>query len=315
MKHKIFIDGQYGTTGLKINEMLNGRQELDILKIEEKDKKNPEVKRKFLNEADLVFLCLPDDASRESMMSIDSSKTKVIDASTAHRTNKDWTYGIPELNKDQRKKIENSSRVCVPGCHATGLIMAVNPLIQNNIVSKQQKLVCHSITGFSGGGRQMIETYENPDNFDMVGSQRPYALTLNHKHLPEMQHVLGLETPPLFTPSVGHFKQGMLVMSYLVKSELLENISCKEIVQLYRAYYKDEVFVRIVEDNDNYLDGGFLSATACRDTNRIELSVYDNDHYLLLISRLDNLGKGASGAAVQNMNLILGLDETTGLSL
>lgn len=315
MKHKIFIDGQYGTTGLKIDEMLHGRQELEILTIQEKDKKDPGIKRQFFNDADLVFLCLPDDASRESMQSIDTGRTKVIDASTAHRTDNEWTYGIPELNKDQREKIKESCRVCVPGCHATGFIMAVNPLIQNQIVSRQQKIVCHSITGFSGGGRQMIETYENPDNLDVVGSQRPYALTLNHKHLPEIQHVLGLETPPLFTPSVGHFKQGMLVMSYLVRSELLDDISRTKMVQLYQRYYQDEAFIRIVEDNDNYLDSGFLSATACQNTNRMEISVYENDHYLLLISRLDNLGKGASGAAVQNMNLMMGLDETTGLSL
>jgi len=314
MKHKIFIDGRFGTTGLKIEGMLNSRDELDILKIAEKDKKIPEIKKELLDEADLVFLCLPDSASKETMQYITGSSTKVIDASTAHRTDSEWTYGIPELNPLQRERIKNSSRVCVPGCHATGFIMAIYPLITNHIVSKRQNLVCHSITGYSGGGKGMISHYEDTENFDEVNSQRPYALSLNHKHLPEMQYVLGLETPPLFTPSVGNFKQGMLVMSYLMKDQLSENIPGREMIKLYQTYYKNCEFVTIIENYDKYLDKGFLSAKACNHTNRIEISLYENNHHIVIISRLDNLGKGASGAAVQNMNIMLGLDETAGLS-
>ncbi len=314
MKYKIFVDGQFGTTGLKIDEMLRRREELDILKIAEKEKKNPEIKQEMLNEADLVFLCLPDNAARETMPLITNPKTKVIDASTAHRTDKEWTYGIPELNRFQREKIRRSKRVCVPGCHATGFIMAVNPLIENHMVSKKQKLLCHSITGYSGGGKGMITFYETPENFEKVNSQRPYALTLDHKHLPEMQYVLGLETPPLFTPSVGNFKQGMLVMTYLVKEQLPAKISRQEMIAAYKKYYQDSVFVKIVEDNSEYLDDGFLNAKACNNTNSIELSLYENLAYVVLISCLDNLGKGASGAAVQNMNLMLGLDENTGFN-
>ncbi len=313
MKYKIFVDGQFGTTGLKIHEMLDSRDELEILTIEEKDKKDLTVKQRLLNQADLVFLCLPDVASRESVKLITNNTTKVIDASTAHRTQDDWTYGIAELNLAQRENIKNSQRVCVPGCHATGFIMAMNPLIQNNIISKEQKLICHSITGYSGGGKALIDIYEDKENKNKFQSQRPYALKLDHKHLPEMKHILGLTTAPLFTPSVGNFNQGMLVMSYLIKDELLQSVSQKEIIELYKKYYKNELFVKIIEEDIKYLDEGFLDAMKCNNTNRIEISVYENDNYIVIISRLDNLGKGASGSAVQNMNIMLGLDEGLGL--
>jgi N-acetyl-gamma-glutamyl-phosphate reductase len=314
MKYKIFVDGQFGTTGLKIYEMLNGRDELEILSISEEDKKNNEVKQKLLNEADLVFLCLPDVASKESVKLITNDTTKVIDASTAHRTQDDWTYGIPELNSIHREKIKNSKRVCVPGCHATGFIMAMNPLIEQGIVSKKQKLICHSITGYSGGGKKLIGIYEAPENKGKLDSQRPYALlNLEHKHLPEMKYILGLNYPPLFTPSVGNFSQGMLVMSYLIKDELLKSVSKQDVLKVYDQYYQDEKFVKVIADNIEYLDEGFLDATKCNNTNRIEISVYENDTYMVIISRLDNLGKGASGAAVQNMNIMLGLDEDSGL--
>ncbi|MCK5695496.1 MAG: N-acetyl-gamma-glutamyl-phosphate reductase [Desulfobacula sp.] len=315
MKYKIFVDGQFGTTGLKIHEMLCKRDELEILKIAEKEKKRSEIKQELLNQADLVFLCLPDTASRETMQYITDHKTKVIDASTAHRTNREWTYGIPELNPLQREKIKNSNRVCVPGCHATGFIMALNPLIKNNIVSKEQKLICHSITGYSGGGKGMIDVYEDPENFDKVNSQKPYALNLDHKHLPEMQYVLGLKTPPLFTPSVGNFKQGMLVISYLVKDQLSADVSGQKIVEVYTRYYENNTFVKIIENTVEYLDEGFLDAKACNNTNRIEISLYENRDYIVVISCLDNLGKGASSAAIQNMNLMLGLDENLGLKI
>jgi N-acetyl-gamma-glutamyl-phosphate reductase len=312
MKYKIFIDGHYGTTGLKIDEMLKDRDELEILTIPHEDKKNIEIKKKFFNEADLVFLCLPDKASKESVKLITNINTKIIDASTAHRTNENWVYGIPELNNTQRKKIQTSNRVCVPGCHASGFIMAMNPLIENNIVLKSQKIVCNSITGYSGGGKGLIDIYEDDKNKDKFLSQRPYALELSHKHLPEMKYVLGLDHAPFFTPSVGNFSQGMLVMSYLIKDELQTKISKDALIKLYKSYYSDEQFVKIVEDG-NYLDDGFLDAMKCNGTNNIEISVYENEDYFLVISRLDNLGKGASGAAVQSMNIMLGLEENLGL--
>lgn len=312
MKFKIFVDGQHGTTGLKIHEMLENRDDIELLTIKEEDKKNNEIKKELLNSADLVFLCLPDEASKESVSLITNKTTKVIDASTAHRTNPNWVYGVPELTKKQREKIKNSNRVCVPGCHASGLILAMKPLIKNDVVSRNHKLICHSITGYSGGGSAMIEEYENGE-FDNIGGQRPYALGLNHKHLPEMKHVLKLKKAPLFTPSVGNFKQGMLVISYLVKKDLKKSMNKEKITNIYKEYFENEEFINIIEDNENYLDSGFLNPMKCNNTNSLEISVYENASDLVVISRLDNLGKGASGAAVQCMNIMLGVDENKGL--
>ncbi|RXK01123.1 N-acetyl-gamma-glutamyl-phosphate reductase [Arcobacter sp. CECT 8986] len=314
MKFKIFVDGQYGTTGLKIHEMLENREEIELLTINEEDKKNDEVKKQLLNSADLVFLCLPDAASKHSVSLISNEKVKVIDASTAHRTNPLWTYGVPELTPTQREKIKNSNRVCVPGCHASGLIIAMKPLVEKEILSKSHKLICHSITGFSGGGRGMIDDYEN-GKFDDIGGQRPYALALNHKHLPEMKYMLDLEEAPLFTPSVGNFKQGMLVMSYLVKKDFKTKATRDDLIKLYKDYYKGEDFINIIEENEEYLDSGLLNPMKCNNTNTLEISLYENQTDMVVISRLDNLGKGASGAAVQCMNIMLGLDEKQGLNL
>lgn len=314
MKFKVFVDGQHGTTGLKIHELLNSRDEIELLKIAQKDKKDINKRAELLNSADLVFLCLPDDASRESVSLITNENVKVIDASTAFRTDKNWVYGIPELTSKQRDKIKNSKRVCVPGCHASGLIMAMKPLIKNKIISKNHKLICHSITGYSGGGLQMINDYENGD-FEVIGGQRPYALSLNHKHLPEMKHILKLKEAPLFTPSVGNFKQGMLVISYLVKKDLKKKVTKDDLIKLYQQYYLNESFVKIIENNDEYLENGFLNPQRCNNTNSIEISVYENSTDLVVISRLDNLGKGASGAAIQCMNIMLGLEEKKGLEI
>ncbi|WP_418185787.1 N-acetyl-gamma-glutamyl-phosphate reductase [Aliarcobacter vitoriensis] len=314
MKFKVFVDGQHGTTGLKIHEMLENRDEIELLTIDEKDKKNTEKRKELLNSADLVFLCLPDDAAIESVSLITNENVKVIDASTAHRTNKDWTYGIPELTIKQRDKIKNSKRVCVPGCHASGLIMAMKPLIKEKVLNKNHKIICHSITGYSGGGSSMISEYENGE-FEVFGAQRPYSLALNHKHLPEMKYILKLKNAPLFTPSVGNFKQGMLVMSYLAKKDLNKKLNKDKIIKLYKEYYKDELFIKIIENNDEYLESGFLNPMRCNNTNSLEISVYENQTDLVVISRLDNLGKGASGAAVQCMNIMLGLEERKGLEI
>ncbi|RXJ96649.1 N-acetyl-gamma-glutamyl-phosphate reductase [Arcobacter sp. AHV-9/2010] len=314
MKFKVFVDGQHGTTGLKIHEMLALRDELELLTIDEKDKKNKEKRAELLNSADLVFLCLPDDASKESVGLITNENVKVIDASTAHRTNSDWVYGIPELTSKQRDKIKTSKRVCVPGCHASGLIVAMKPLFKNKILSKNHKLICHSITGYSGGGTQMINDYENGD-FNTIGAQRPYALGLNHKHLPEMKYVLKINKAPIFTPSVGNFKQGMLVISYIEKSSMKKPLNKDELIKVYKNYYCDEIFIKIIENNDEYLENGFLNPMRCNNTNSIEISVYENKTDLVVISRLDNLGKGASGAAVQCMNIMLGLEERKGLEI
>lgn len=312
MKFKIFVDGQHGTTGLKIHEMLENRDDVELLTIKEEEKKDINKRKELLNAADLVFLCLPDEASKESVSLIENKKTKVIDASTAHRTNKKWTYGVPELTSKQRDNIKKSKRVCVPGCHASGLILAMKPLRVNKILSNKHKLVCHSITGFSGGGSSMINDYKNGD-FEVFGGQRPYALGLNHKHLPEMKYVLKLNEAPIFTPSVGNFEQGMLVMSYLDKKTLNKKVSRDDLIKLYKKYFKNETFVKVVENNDEYLDNGFLNPMKCNNTNSLEISVYENKTDFVIISRLDNLGKGASGAAVQCMNIMLGFKESKGL--
>ncbi|MFV7790227.1 N-acetyl-gamma-glutamyl-phosphate reductase [Aliarcobacter lanthieri] len=314
MKFKVFVDGQHGTTGLKIHQMLENRDEIELLTIEEKDKKNIQRRKELLNGADLVFLCLPDDAAKESVSLIENDSVKVIDASTAHRTNPDWVYGIPELTSKQRDKIKYSKRVCVPGCHASGLIVSMKPLFKNKILSKNHKLICHSITGFSGGGSSMINEYEN-GSFEVFGGQRPYALGLNHKHLPEMKYVLKINKAPIFTPSVGNFKQGMLVISYIEKKKLKKQLSKEALIRVYQEYYNNESFIKVIENTDEYLENGFLNPMRCNNTNSLEISVYDNKTDLVVISRLDNLGKGASGAAIQCMNIMLGLEEKKGLEI
>ena len=313
MKFKVFVDGQHGTTGLKIHELLEKRDEIELLEIEEKDKKNIEKRKELLNSADLVFLCLPDDAAIESVSLIENENVKVIDASTAHRTNPSWVYGIPELTSKQRDKIKNSKRVCVPGCHASGLIISMKPLFRDKILGKNHKLICHSITGYSGGGSSMINDYENGD-FEIFGAQRPYSLGLNHKHLPEMKYVLKMNKAPIFTPSVGNFKQGMLVISYIEKKSMKKAKNREELIKVYKDYYADEIFIKIVENNEEYLENGFLNPMRYN-TNSIEVSVYENKTDLVIISRLDNLGKGASGAAIQCMNIMLGLEERKGLEI
>jgi len=312
---KVFIDGQEGTTGLQIHERLKSRTDLHILKIADQDRKNSEVKQRFLNEADLVILCLPDEASRESVNLIQNDKTKVIDSSTAFRTADGWTYGIPELNKQQRDRIKKSKRLTNPGCHATGFIMALYPLIQEQIVPLDYPVFAQSVTGYSGGGKKLIRVYESVTSGqgDLRGP-RHYALNLDHKHLAEMQKIPGLKYPPLFTPIVGNYYQGMVVSIPLMPRLLPKKITAKDIRDILANYYQSEPFVRVIPfESGPFLDNGFLSPLECNNTNRIDLFVFGNDEQILLASRLDNLGKGASGAAVQNMNIMLGVEESTGL--
>lgn len=315
MKFKVFVDGQEGTTGLKINQRLSERTDIEILNIDPEKRKDPGARRALLNEADVAFLCLPDAASRESAGLVTNGGTRIIDASTAFRTAPDWTYGMPELSKKQRALIRDSRRVSVPGCHATGFNMALYPLVQEGIVPRDYPVTCCSVTGYSGGGKKLIEKYEVAGaNRQNLESPRFYALGLSHKHLPEMQKVSGLLFPPLFTPIVGAFSQGMLVSVPLLKRLLNNKITAREVHEFLSSYYASERFVRVMPyESEDYLDNGFLDATGCNNTNRIEIFVFGNAGQILLLSRLDNLGKGASGAAVQNMNVMLGLDEGTGL--
>lgn len=315
MHYTVFVDGHEGTTGLKINERLLKRKDITIIEIDNEKRKDPNERRKLLNEADVAFLCLPDQASIESVSLVENPKTKILDASTAHRTNNLWAYGLPELSTAHREAIKNSTRVAVPGCYATGFNIALYPLLKEGVITSDYPVTCNAISGYSGAGKKMIEKYE-AENTDISELQSPrlYAFGLQHKHLPEMQKVCGLDSPPLFAPMVCNYFQGMTVSIPLLKSLMKYKMTSSELQKLLSEYYKGQAFITVPDiDPINYPGNGFLNATGCNGTNRLELYVFGNDDQVVLVSRLDNLGKGASGAAIQCMNIMLGLDETTGL--
>ncbi len=315
MAYRVFVDGQEGTTGLQIFSRLDGRNDVELLLIDENRRKDPEARRELLNSADVAFLCLPDDAARESVSLVSGERVRVIDASTAHRTDPVWAYGLPELSRKQRGLIRESRRVSVPGCHATGFVLALHPLIENGIMPRDYPVTCQSLTGYSGGGKKLIAAYEGPGtDSDAMKYPRNYALSLNHKHLPEMQRHAGLEYPPVFTPVVGNFYVGMAVSVPLQARLLTKKAAARDLHEVLSAYYEGERFVRVMPfDSEAYLDGGFFRLQECNGTNRLDIFVFGNDQQALVVSRLDNLGKGASGAAIQNMNILLGLDEGAGL--
>ena len=317
MRYKVFVDGQEGTTGLQINERLQERDDIDLLKIDPEKRKDSSERKRFLNEADIVFLCLPDDAARESVSLVENDRTRIIDASTAHRTNEAWTYGMPELSRLLREKIRLSKRVSVPGCYATGFNILLHPLIKEGIVPKDYPVTCCAVSGYSGGGKKMIARYEAADPSDeSMRSPRFYAMGLKHKHIPEMQKVCGLEQPPLFTPIVGPYYKGMTVAIPLYTNLLPGKNNAASICEFLSAYYDGQHFIKVFPfGSEGNLVNGFLNATGCNDTNMLEIFAAGGDEHILLTARLDNLGKGASGAAVQCMNIMLGLDETTGLEV
>jgi N-acetyl-gamma-glutamyl-phosphate reductase len=315
MKQKVFVDGQEGTTGLKIHDYLSKNINIEVIKIEPDKRKDYEARRALLNEADLVFLCLPDSASRDSVSMISNPKTKIIDASTAFRTDPTWTYGLPELHKEQRNKIHTSSRVAVPGCHATGFILAIHPLVAEGIIPNDYPTSCYSLTGYSGGGKKLISEYQNSTK-DQLFAPRPYSLGLNHKHLPEMQLYSGLDAPPLFTPIVGNYYQADSVTIPLFPRLFKKKVTARDIQELLAEYYKDDRFIRVIPyDSEAYLEDGYFNLTTCNHTNDLDIFVFGHEDQILLVSRFDNLGKGASGAAIQNMNIMLGFDEGLGLNI
>lgn len=307
---KLFIDGQEGTTGLQIHDRIKSRDDIELLEIPNEKRKDPVVKSQYLNSADIVIMCLPDSAARESVAMINNDHTRVIDASTAFRVSPDWAYGIPELDKKQRDLIRNSSRVSNPGCYASGFIMLVRPLVANGIISPDYPISVSAISGYSGGGKKLIAAYKDGTYND----PRHYALTLSHKHIPEMTKHSMLSKPPLFTPIVANYYKGMVVSVPLHLQLMSKKVSADDIRALYNEYYDSEMFVKVMDGNlEQVLDNGFLSPVKCNDTNRIELFVFGKDEQILLMSRFDNLGKGASGAAVQNMNVMIGAEESKGL--
>lgn len=305
---KVFIDGKEGTTGLQIFERLGRRNDVEIISLPEELRKDVESRRKCINEADIVFLCLPDQAAIESVSLVENKEVKVIDASTAHRTNPLWAYGFPELSEKHRKNIQDSKRVAVPGCHASGFVSLVYPLIAGGIVEKDYPFVCHSITGYSGGGKKMIGEYENENRAVEFDSPRQYALTQNHKHLPEMQAVCGLSEKPIFNPIVADFYSGMCVTVPLFGRLLAKKMTVKDLKSYFAEYYASHNFVKVESEV-----GSFLPANTYSGTNEMHIFIGGNDERIVLASVFDNLGKGASGAAVQCMNIMCGLDETTSL--
>ncbi|NSL56508.1 N-acetyl-gamma-glutamyl-phosphate reductase [Uliginosibacterium aquaticum] len=317
MTYKVFIDGRHGTTGLKIDERLAGRADVEVLTIPEDKRKDPAVKAEYINAADVVFLCLPDAASKESvaLLAAGNTRTRFLDASTAHRTNPDWVYGLPELH-GQRERLRSSQRIAVPGCHATGFILTIAPLVAAGLVPTDYPLTCTSLTGYSGGGKEMIADYEGQGALpDHMLSPRIYALGLGHKHLPEMQALTGIAHAPVFSPVVGPFAQGMLVSVPLLP-RLLSGLTPEAVHAELNRYYADEACVKVMPlGGGDVVEAGFLPATRCNDTNRAELFVFGHAGQILLVARFDNLGKGASGAAIQCMNIALGCDELTGLAV
>ncbi len=306
---KIFIDGKAGTTGLRIEERLKERDDVEIIALPDELRKDPVAKKKILNEADVAFLCLPDDAARESVSMIENPNTVVIDTSTAHRTNETWAYGFAELDDSFEQKIKNSKRIAVPGCHASGFIALVYPLIKNGIIAKNTLLACHSITGFSGGGKKMIEEYGSDQRDRLLSAPRQYGLTQGHKHLPEMSKITGLESLPIFCPIVADFYSGMEVTVPLFKEQLLKG-DIDTIKEIYKSAYNSSIVYY-----DDSTEGGFISANLMQGKDSMQISVYGNEDRILLCARYDNLGKGASGAAVECLNIVLGQDKAKTLVL
>ena len=303
---RIFIDGSAGTTGLRIRDRLSGRKDLEILVLPEEFRKDPSARADALNTATVSFLCLPDDAAREAVSLVTSPDAVIIDTSTAHRTAEGWTYGFPEL-KNQRKKIVSSRRIANPGCHASGFVSLVAPLVEAGLLKPDVRLSCFSLTGYSGGGKKMIASYESDCRPSLLDAPRQYGLSQLHKHLPEMAAVCGLEFAPVFCPVVAPYYAGMEVTVPLTPAETLA--SPDEIRCVYREYYSSG----LVFFSDDPSEEGFLSAGAMAGRDDLEISVYGTSDRILLVARFDNLGKGASGAAIQNMNLVLGEDESLGL--
>ena len=304
---KVFIDGSAGTTGLRIYDRLSDRKDIELIILDDDKRKDNKYRKEALNSCDIAFLCLPDDAAREAITLIDNPNTAIIDTSTAHRTNDGWVYGFPEI-ENFRERIANSKRVANPGCHASGFVALVQPLVDAGIIRSNAKLSAFSLTGYSGGGKKMIADYESAERAPILNGPRQYALTQQHKHLKEIVAICGLDKAPVFCPVVGDFYSGMEVTVPLFADDLNGNIN--DIKNIYKSIYNTAI-IHYDEEEEN----GFMSATYLEGCDDMQISVKGNDDRILLVSRFDNLGKGASGSAIQNMNILMGIDETTGLKL
>lgn len=315
MKTKVFIDGSEGTTGLRINERFANRDDIELLKIPSELRKDPEEIKKYINASDITFLCLPDAAAREAVELVENENVVIIDTSTAHRTESGWAYGYPELSKEHRNNIKTSKRIAVPGCHATGFITLVYPLAASGILPKDYPISSYSLTGYSGGGKKMIAEYEGEERIPELDSPREYALTQNHKHLKEMKAICGLERLPLFSPIVADYYSGMLTSVPLFADMLNGKQTVESVHKFFSEYYAGEKFVKVMPLGAEAETRGFLGGNNVSGWDGIRIFVTGNDDRILLNSQFDNLGKGASGAAVQCLNIVMGCEEDKGLVL
>jgi len=314
MSVKVYIDGQEGTTGLKILERFKNRSDIELIRISEEKRKDSAERARLINSADYVFLCLPDDASREAVSFVNNDHVRIIDASTAHRTNPEWAYGFPELSPEHREKIRTSNRVAVPGCYASGFASIVYPLVKNNIIPDDFPVFAYATSGYSGAGKKAIAVYEGEDKPYEFNSPRQYALSQQHKHLPEMQAVSGLKYKPMFNPMVCDYYSGMVVSVPVQTRQLDKKVTAQQVHEMYMKHYEGANMVEVMplmsaEEQKAF----FLASNTLSGQNKLQVFVFGNDEQILLCSRLDNLGKGASGAGVQCLNIMMGIDETTGL--
>jgi len=315
MKTKIFIDGSEGTTGLRIHERFAGRDDVELLPIASELRKDARERKRLINESDITFLCLPDAAARESVSLIENENVRIIDTSTAHRTEEGWAYGFPELSGEFRDKISKGKRIAVPGCYATGFISLVYPLIQSGILPKDYPVATFAMSGYSGAGRKAIAVYESKDRAPEFDAPREYALSQQHKHLKEMTKITGLQRTPLFSPMVCDYYSGMIVTLPLYTDLLNGKPSLQEVQEKLAVFYEGEPFIQVMPLGSEEETNGFLAGNARSGWDGLEIFVTGNEDRILLSSRFDNLGKGASGAAIQCMNIVMGVDEKKGLNL
>lgn len=319
MKTKIFIDGSEGTTGLRIYERFEGRDDIELLKISSELRKDPAEISKFINASDITFLCLPDAAAREAVAMVTNENVKIIDTSTAHRTEEGWAYGYPELSKEHRQAIKSGKRIAVPGCYATGFITIVYPLVKMGILPADYPVASFAVSGYSGGGKKLIGEYEDAERDARYSSARMYAWGQNHKHLKEMQKITGLTRTPLFSPMTTDYYSGMVVevpfYTELLNRQEAEKVSPKEIRDFFAKYYEGEKFIKVMPYGADVEAGGVIFSNGCSGWDGIEVYVTGNEDRVVVATRFDNLGKGASGAAIQCLNIMLGCDEAKGLNL
>lgn len=317
MSIKIFIDGSEGTTGLRINERISVRDDIEVLAIDPELRKDPAERKKLINASDVTFLCLPDAAAIEavSLIDPDNTHTCIIDASTAHRTNPEWAYGFPELGKEFRDKIKNSKRIAVPGCYASGFMMMVYPMIQMGIMGTDYPVCVTALSGYSGAGKKAIAVYESADKSEDLYAPREYALSQQHKHLKEMKAIAGLDREPLFTPVVDDYYSGMIVSFPIYTHLLKEKVTPEALREKFAAYYEGEQFIKVMPFGSEAEGNGFFAANAMSGKDDAQIYITGNEDRILITARFDNLGKGASGAAMQCLNVTLGCDEAKGLVL